>query len=590
MERKMNAAQGNIREINPPAKKTRSKKIDFTIETVTPERARGMLIDVRPGAKKLNSAVEIYAQAMAADGWIYNGMPLIFDTTGRLADGVQRLNACIDSKKPFRTAIARNVSIDTLHTIDQQRRRRFQSVLEARGIDNAGSIVRTLSKLIRIENGMVGKRNEPISWVRLDRTLEANPEIIEATVMSHGIKSTLHSTPRPVLIAMALKAKHRNVLRDFLDSLRDPYIYPAEHPGAILGRQLDAINGVGTTIDHDVALGMAILAFNDLLENKNSKRYQWAPSKNKNEPPFNLGLPQMIGFNGMDDARFSRESDDFSGRLAASLVSARKKDASEAGNETIKLRTVTPEMARNWIANNNTKNRKIQKNHIKAIARDVEGGNWMVNAQPIAFSGDPFKKSASEPCVLLNGQHRLHACSEANIPIEVFIATNVPKEAFATYDMHAKRNTNRTGAVADERAMEAVMKLIWRHDNGIDLESRETPSATDLKRTYEAHPDVAEHFTEARRMKKTASASIMLFVIYRVRNEEPVMGDCFLQQLHDGLNIIKGNPLGKVRSKLSDEGSQIPRKSKLKYLLSAWEDYKAWNTSAARMERQGKLR
>ncbi|HEX3990413.1 MAG TPA: ParB/RepB/Spo0J family partition protein, partial [Acetobacteraceae bacterium] len=106
----------------------------FSIMQVTPETAPSLLALKRPGVRRNQSAVAAYAQAMQSGEWVLNGMPLIVSRKGVLLDGVQRLYACIEAAVPFVTVLAENVSDDTVHTIDQQRRRSFSGVLETRGI------------------------------------------------------------------------------------------------------------------------------------------------------------------------------------------------------------------------------------------------------------------------------------------------------------------------------------------------------------------------------------------------------------------------------------------------------------------------
>ena len=86
------------------------------------------------------AAVACYAHAMQSGEWVLNGMPLIVSRKGVLLDGVQRLYACMDAAVPFVTVLAENISDDTVHTIDQQRRRSFTGVLETRGIPHPAAV------------------------------------------------------------------------------------------------------------------------------------------------------------------------------------------------------------------------------------------------------------------------------------------------------------------------------------------------------------------------------------------------------------------------------------------------------------------
>src|SRR5689334_9202598 len=125
----------------------------FSIVQITPDMAPSLLAKKRPSGKRNAAAVSAYAQAMRAGEWVLNGMPIILSRDDVLLDGLQRLYACIDAKTPFVTVLAENVPDDTLHTIDQQRRRSFSGVLEARGVPRPAAVAGLLAKLIRYEDG-----------------------------------------------------------------------------------------------------------------------------------------------------------------------------------------------------------------------------------------------------------------------------------------------------------------------------------------------------------------------------------------------------------------------------------------------------
>lgn len=184
----------------------RSKQPEFSPkEEITPEIAARML-ETAFNPVEDKKAIARYAEAMKNGAWILNGQPIIFDENGKLIDGVQRLHACIQADTPFSTMVARNVRADTLHTIDQHRRRSYQGVLESRGVRNPGKVVRTMSKLIRIENGSLGREVLPISWSRYDRVLDANPEIVEACEIGRAgarVPAPLHCAPGACLPGFA---------------------------------------------------------------------------------------------------------------------------------------------------------------------------------------------------------------------------------------------------------------------------------------------------------------------------------------------------------------------------------------------------
>src|SRR5690606_37633083 len=235
----------------------------------------------------------------------------------------------------------------------------------------------------------------------------------------------------------------------------------------------------------------------------------------------------------------------------------------------------------------NLGNRKILQSHVETIARDIKRGDWMFNAQPICFSNTGR---------LLNGQHRLRACALAGEPIDVIIVTGLPDEAFATYDIHA-RKTAATDMIsgdvrADMRVVAAAAKLQWameQEESGIIVTS--SPSATEIRRTIEAHPGLIEAYPRARRMADIASAGIMNFVVYRTRAERPDLAEDFLDGLETGAGLEKKNPILKTRNMLLVERNApgaYRRKRFLAEILECWEDYKLWrdDPGSARKKRR----
>ena len=87
--------------------------------------------------------------------------------------------------------------------------------------------------------------------------------------------------------------------------------------------------------------------------------------------------------------------------------------------------TITPTMALNWLEHANTNNRKISDAYVKKLARDMKAGRWRLTHQGIAF--DPHG-------VLLDGQNRLWAIVEADMPMDMHVWFNVSPEALPVID------------------------------------------------------------------------------------------------------------------------------------------------------------
>ena len=91
---------------------------------------------------------------------------------------------------------------------------------------------------------------------------------------------------------------------------------------------------------------------------------------------------------------------------------------------------VTPELAKTWLKQNKPDNRKQAKTRIKYYAEEMAAGRWQLTSQGIAFN------TIGQ---LTNGQHRLAAIIEANVPIQMSVTYDEPIYAYTELDTGAKR-------------------------------------------------------------------------------------------------------------------------------------------------------
>jgi hypothetical protein len=272
--------------------------------------------------------------------------------------------------------------------------------------------------------------------------LEANPELIEAVEIAYSYRGLkVHMPPLTVLAFMAIRAGHQSAFRDFLVALdtEDGELATGFNGATNLLSTLEAMRFVGD-VSVDQMVAFSILAFNDWLDDYRRRRvYKWAPKQSEGteategaqalrdssvgiRATANLGLPMVKGYPGLREGLIS---DPMSGDPVNARLVDELRETAKAGPNGVSVRMVqvTPEMARRWLREFNLGNRKIQPTQVDAIARDIRAGRWMVNAQPICFTNDPFAPSARRGSTrLLNGQHRLRGVVEADMPIEVPLA------------------------------------------------------------------------------------------------------------------------------------------------------------------------
>jgi hypothetical protein len=93
------------------------------------------------------------------------------------------------------------------------------------------------------------------------------------------------------------------------------------------------------------------------------------------------------------------------------------------------VQMVTPEIAKGYLINN-TDNRNKRGWWVNGLANMIKRGEWIPTHQGVAFS---------ESGKLLDGQHRLEAIIEANIPVEMIVTFGVRDDAYKVLDNGIKR-------------------------------------------------------------------------------------------------------------------------------------------------------
>lgn len=93
------------------------------------------------------------------------------------------------------------------------------------------------------------------------------------------------------------------------------------------------------------------------------------------------------------------------------------------------FKTITPEMAKSMLELNRA-NRNISKNSVNKYARDMIAGKWQENGEPIQIGTNGTLK---------NGQHRLSAIVQANVPVRMLVVSDIP-DTVSVYDTGRKRS------------------------------------------------------------------------------------------------------------------------------------------------------
>jgi hypothetical protein len=530
----------------------------YQIITMTPERASGLLDRRRPGARRHAGAVRAYGQAMRESRWILNGIPIVMSRQGVLLDGLQRLSACVETSVAFETFLSEYVDDDACHTIDQQRRRSFANVLEARGVPHAHALQAALLKLMRYDSRTISEHDPTMpSWATMDRVLRANPWLEPAVTASLGLPSCpLRESVRSPLICMGYQVDREQTDR-LLDALMRPERYASTEPGVLLWheilREQEGPPQAGSTTR---LLALAIKALDATVNRTTLRRLSWIdPGTRSGEAE---SFPRLRHYKGLATAA-----------PVAEFEPSRDEVKDALGAITFCIETIDPLLAARYLEYN-TGNRRISHAHVEAIARDLAQDRWMFNAQPICFAGNGR---------LLNGQHRLRAVIRAGRAIEVPVVRGLKEAAYATYDSQPKRRAglgDPLDTFGDQALVYAIANLLWRHERKALSTRNAKATAAEVQQIVNQHPRLLLLRSFARKMGHFGRASVIGYAAYVMERDNEDLASRFLTALETGADQGPGHPILALRGTLQAlRSSKAPPGEQLAALLGGWERFKA---------------
>jgi len=116
--------------------------------------------------------------------------------------------------------------------------------------------------------------------------------------------------------------------------------------------------------------------------------------------------------------------------------------------------SVTPEMAKRWLDNNNNHNRDISEFRVSQYVADMEEDRWKFNGETIQFDRSGM---------LLNGQHRLMAIFVSGIPQTFLIVRGLDPAAQITMDQGTRRSPKDQLGIAGIQMDSTIAAAIRLH-------------------------------------------------------------------------------------------------------------------------------
>lgn len=212
-----------------------------------------------------------------------------------------------------------------------------------------------------------------------------------------------------------------------------------------------------------------------------------------------------------------------------------------------KTQTITPAKAAQLLEAN-TSNRPLSRSVVRSFAEAMQRGEWKTTHQGIALDSNG---------VLIDGQHRLAAIVEADVPVKLTVFTEVSPDSFDVLDTGKKRNAADVLAIEGEKntlQLAAMLRTVWLYDNRRDLSwagGNARVTNHQILEVLEANPKIRDYTTvgeqlahETGMIKSAAGAAS--YLVARANSAATI--EPWLEGLIEGAGLAKTDARLKLRN------------------------------------------
>lgn len=211
---------------------------------------------------------------------------------------------------------------------------------------------------------------------------------------------------------------------------------------------------------------------------------------------------------------------------------------------TTEIEHVTPEVAADWLENNNTHNRRIRKGQVQALARDMENNMWLFTGAPITFDWNG---------TLLDGQHRLAAIVASGKAANMLVVHGLDPRSQSAMDINSRRLAydalKLQGVEGDMKNAAAIARAVFMYDTGRVPTHIETISF--VSEHNEELEDAVAVSEMVRRSGQLTGGSFYGAAYYLLARIDASAAGDFFEKLASGAELEAGSPILLLRKKLA---------------------------------------
>lgn len=228
---------------------------------------------------------------------------------------------------------------------------------------------------------------------------------------------------------------------------------------------------------------------------------------------------------------------------------------------------LTPEIA-SVLLERNPDNRNITSTKLEELMRDIGGGRWVFNGEPVIVSRDGL---------LNDGQHRCRAVVETGRSIQTMISFGFDRESRMTLDQGSVRTAGNylsMSGVPDGNNIAAVCVLIWQYKElgRISSSGAERPTKSQSLLLAQSYSDIIDSLHFCAKTNGVASKSLLAFCHWAIaRKSDRGLVDAFFTKLIEGSSLEPRDPILYVRNRLLSH--RLTPNEKVFLIFRAWN---AW--------------
>lgn len=235
---------------------------------------------------------------------------------------------------------------------------------------------------------------------------------------------------------------------------------------------------------------------------------------------------------------------------------------------TISIMDITPSLA-NIMLKYNVNNRPIKDNHVKKLVAEMLEGRFVFNGDAIRFSSE--RK-------LIDGQHRLIACSESGLPFTSVVIEGINQKAFSTIDSGRKREPGDVLSISgfeNNKVVAAAVRLILFIESGNTALSSIKMTNAEILEWADVLNGIVEAAHFAACLKSIhVSNSVTCALYYLFSKIDNVKAKEFFVKLKNGESLSGNNPILILRNMLEYNRASNRRYS-TEWIIAL--TIKAWN-------------